>query len=252
MSILKRLASTIFLFWCLLVFTIVMIAVLPFIVVITAAIKGKAGHNAAFLFLRIWGWIVSLLCLFPVRSTNRKIYEKNTANIFVSNHNSYLDAVAVVTAIPKPFKPLGKVEMNRVPIFGMIYRRLVIMIDRKSPENRKQCEADLRKQLLQGQSILMFPEGTMNRSDNPLATFYDGAFRMAIETQIPIAPMVILNARELLPRDSPLKIKPGFINCVFLAPIEVHGLTAADVPELRTRVYEVMERAIAGRELVNI
>src|SRR5687768_364866 len=205
MTFFKRLASAVFLFWCLLIFTTVMIAVLPFIVVITALAKGKTGHNAAFLFLRIWGWLVSILCFFPVRSTNRNIYDQNKAYIFVSNHNSYLDSVAVVTAVPKPFKPLGKVEMNRVPIFGIIYRRLVIMIDRKSSENRKQCEADLRNQLLKGQSVLMFPEGTMNRSDEPLAAFYDGAFRLAIETQTPIAPMVILNARKLFPRDHPLK-----------------------------------------------
>ena len=252
MTFFKRLASVIFLLWCLLVFTIVMIGVLPFIVVITALVKGKSGHNAAFLFLRIWGWLVSILCLFPVRSMNRNIYEKDKAYIFVSNHNSYLDSVAVVVAVPKPFKPLGKVEMNRVPIFGMIYRRLVVMIDRKSAGNRKQCEADLRMQLLQGQSVLMFPEGTMNRSNEPLATFFDGAFRLAIETQTPIAPMVILNARKLFPRDNPLKIKPGFINCSFLAPIEVKDLTMADLPDLKNRVYEIMERTISSQELINI
>ncbi|HUH32580.1 MAG TPA: lysophospholipid acyltransferase family protein [Daejeonella sp.] len=248
----KRFASAVFLLWCLLVFTIVMIGVLPFIVVVTAILNGKAGHNAAFLFLRIWGWIVAILCFFPVRSSNRNIYAKDKAYIFVSNHNSYLDSVAVVTAVPKPFKPLGKVEMNRIPIFGMIYRRLVIMIDRKSAESRKQCEADLRHQILQGQSVLIFPEGTMNRGEEPLASFYDGAFRLAIETQTPIAPMVILNARELFPRDQPLNIKPGFINCSFLAPVEVKGLTLADLPDLKTRVYELMKRSISGQELINI
>jgi len=229
-----------------------MIGVLPFIVIITALVKGKAGHNAAFFFLRVWGWLVAILCFFPVRSANRDIYDKEKAYIFVSNHNSYLDSVAVVTAVPRPFKPLGKVEMNRIPIFGMIYRRLVIMIDRKSPENRKQCEADLRHQLLKGQSVLVFPEGTMNRSNKPLATFYDGAFRLAIETQTPIAPMVILNARKLFPRDNPLKIKPGLIDCKFLAPIEVRGLTMADLPDLKTQVYELMERSISGREFISI
>lgn len=252
MTYIKRLASAVFLFWCLLIFTIVMIGVLPFIVATTALAKGKAGQNAAFFFLRVWGWLVAILCFFPVHSKNRNIYEKDKSYIFVSNHNSYLDSVAVVTAVPRPFKPLGKIEMNRIPIFGMIYRRLVIMIDRKSPESRKQCEADLRNQLLEGQSVLIFPEGTMNRSNEPLAAFYDGAFRLAIETQTPIAPMVILNARKLFPRDNPLNIKPGFIDCKFLKPIEVKGLTIADLPDLKNRVYEVMERSIAGEELINI
>lgn len=244
MKLLKRIAAALFLLWCLIVFTVVMIAILPFIVFLTAIIKGKTGHNAGFLFLRIWGWMVSLFCFFPIRTRNRNIYNKHKAYIFVSNHNSYLDSVAVVVAVPQPFKPLGKVEMNRIPIFGMIYRRLVVMIDRKSQENRQQCETDLRNQLLQGQSILIFPEGTMNRGNQPLADFYDGAFRLAIETQTPIAPMVIINARKLFPRNKPLNIKPGVITCVFSEPVEVKGLTVADLPTLKLTVLEIMKKLI--------
>lgn len=248
MKLLKRIASALQLLWCFCVFVVVMILILPFIVIITALIKGKAGHRAAFVFLRIWGWTVSILGLLPVRSRNRHIYQRDKAYIFVSNHNSYLDSVAVVIAVPHPFKPLGKIEMNRVPIFGMIYRRLVIMIDRKSQESRKQCEADLRAQLRQGQSILIFPEGTMNRSDQPLAEFFDGAFRLALETGTPIAPMAITNARKLLPRDRPLDLKPGIITCEFSEPIEVKGLTIDDLPALKRRVFGVMEKMIVKAE----
>ena len=248
MKLLKHFASVLQLTWCLCVFVLVMILILPFIVIITACVKGRAGHRAAFVFLRIWGWAVSLLGLLPVRSRNRHIYDKDKAYIFVSNHNSYLDSVAVVTAVPHAFKPLGKIEMNRVPIFGMIYRRLVIMIDRKSQDSRKQCEADLREQLKQGQSVLIFPEGTMNRGEQSLAEFYDGAFRLAIETQTPLAPMVILNARKLFPRDRPLELKPGVITCLFSEPVEVTGLTPDDLPALKQRVFRIMEDLISGAE----
>jgi len=248
MKILKRFAAALFLLWCLLVFTAVMIVILPFILIVTFLDKGKKGHSAGFFFLRAWGWIVSTLCLFPVRTINRNIYKKNQAYIFISNHNSYLDSVAIVTAAPAPFKPLGKVEMNKVPIFGMIYRRMVIMVDRKSQENRKQCEADLRRELLEGQSILIFPEGTMNRSNEPLANFYDGAFRLAIETQTPIAPMVIINARKLLSRNNPLHVKPGIITCIFSEPVDVKGLTQDDLPALKEKVYAIMKVAIVNAE----
>lgn len=243
-------AAGLYLLWCLIIFTLVMIAVLPFIVIVTLK-KGRAGHNAGFLFLRIWGWLVSIFCLFPVRTINRNIHDKNRAYIFVSNHNSYLDSVAVVIAVPQSFKPLGKVEMNKIPIFGMIYRRLVIMIDRKSQESRKKCEADLRNELREGQSILIFPEGTMNRGINALSEFYDGAFRIAIETQTPIAPMVICHARHLFPRDKPLHIKPGLITCVFSDPIEVKDLTIADLPALKLKVHKIMENMILKEEAYN-
>lgn len=244
MKILKRLASAIFLLWCLLIFSVGMLAILPFIVIITALVKGKAGHDAAFFFIRVWGWLVSIFGLFPVRTVNRSVCGVDKAHIFVSNHNSYLDSVAAVVAIPQPFKPLGKVEMDRIPVFGIIYRRLVVMIDRNSQKNRKQCEADLRNQLIQGQSILIFPEGTMNRGAQPLATYYDGAFRLAIETQTPIAPMVIKNARHLFSRNNPLAVRPGLITCVFSAPVSVKGLTQSDLPDLKERVFRIMETAI--------
>ena len=244
MKILKRFAAAIFLLWCLVVFTVVMIVILPFILIVTSLSKGKTGHSAGFFFLRAWGWIVSILCLFPVRTVNRNIYKKDQAYIFRSNHNSYLDSVAVVISAPEPFKPLGKIEMNKVPIFGMIYRRMVVMVDRKSQENRKLCEAHLRSELLKGQSILIFPEGTMNRSDEPLANFYDGAFRLAIETQTPIAPMVIVNARKLLPRNHPLHVRPGLITCIFSAPVDVKGLTPDDLPALKEKVYAMMKEEI--------
>lgn len=247
MKLLKRIAAGLYLLYCLVIFTLVMIAVLPFIVIVTLN-KGREGQRAGFLFLRIWGWLVSILCLFPVRTINRHIYDKNKAYLFVSNHNSYLDSVAVVIAVPQSFKPLGKVEMNKIPIFGMIYRRLVIMIDRKSQESRQKCESDLRNELRNGQSILIFPEGTMNRGSNPLSEFYDGAFRIAIETQTAIAPMVICNARQLFPRDNPFDIKSGLITCMFSQPVEVNGLTVADLPDLKARVYKIMETMILTAE----
>lgn len=248
MKLIKRTASIWFLFWCLFIFTVVMIAILPFIIIITSLVKGKTGHNAAFIFLRIWGWMVSIFCFFPVSIKKRNIYKRGRPYIFVSNHNSYLDSVAIVIAIPQPFKPLGKIEMAKVPIFGMIYRRLVVMIDRKSNDSRKQCEGDLRDALLKGQSIFIFPEGTMNRGNKSLADFYDGAFRLAIETQTPIAPMVILNARKLFPRDKPLRLKPGTINCVFGTAIEVGGLKPEDLPQLKQKVRQQMMGMMAENE----
>lgn len=170
--------------------------------------------------------------------------DPDKACIYVCNHNSYLDAIAVVLAIPGSFKPLGKIEMVKTPIFGMIYRRVVVLIDRKSQESRARSVEELKIDLGNGQSILIFPEGTMNRSDEPLSEFYDGAFRLAIETQTAIVPMVILNARKLLPRDYPLTIRPGVLECVFADRVEVTGLKPDDLGDLKTRVYKCMEELI--------
>jgi 1-acyl-sn-glycerol-3-phosphate acyltransferase len=114
--------------------------------------------------------------------------------------------------------------MVKIPIFGMVYKRLVILIDRSSKESRERCVIALKEEIKRGQSILIFPEGTMNKTDQLLGDFYDGAFRIAIETQTPILPLTIINTKELMPRNDASAIKNGVIKCVFSEEIDVEGL----------------------------
>ena len=137
-----------------------------------------------------------------------------------------------------------KIEMLKAPIFGLIYRKVVVLIDRKSAESRAKCIQDLKIELAAGQSILIFPEGTMNRTNNPLAHFYDGAFRLAIETQTPIVPLIVINARNLLSRNYPLDARPGPISVILADPIPVDGLVESDLPKLKEQVYRIMEELI--------
>lgn len=242
--LIKRIASIVFLTWGFLVFISAMIIVLPFIILSSALFKDKRAQDIIFLFLKIWAWTFSILCFFPVRVKNKYLKDPKKAYIYVSNHNSYLDAIAIVIAIPGSFKPLGKIEMAKAPIFGMIYRRVVVMIDRNSKESRARSVEELQYDLSKSRPILIFPEGTMNRTNSALADFYDGAFRLAIETQIPLAPFVILNARNLFPRDKPLSARPGAICCIFAKPVEVSGLSMDDLEELKATIHKSMENLI--------
>lgn len=240
----SRIFSLLFMIWGFVIFIAAMLLVLPFIFITSALFKGKRGAEIIFVFLNIWGWLFCTLCFYRIKTQNRSVIDPQKAYIYVSNHNSYLDAVAIVLAIPGSFKPLGKIEMVKIPIFGLIYRKVVVMIDRASKESRLESVEELKHDLAEGQSILIFPEGTMNRSNKPLCDFYDGAFRLAIETQTPIAPMVIINARNLFPRADPLAARPGVITCIFDKPIEVNGLVADDLEMLKARVYGNMEALI--------
>ena len=244
MNGIKRIFSLIFMIWGFLIFIAAMLLVLPFIFISSALFKDKRGSDIIFFFLNIWGWLFCIFCFFKIKTQNRFLLDPKKAYIYVCNHNSYLDAVAIVLAIPGSFKPLGKIEMVKIPVFGLIYREVVVMIDRASKESRAKSVEELKKDLAKGQSVLIFPEGTMNRSDKPLTDFYDGAFRLAIETQTPIAPMVIMNARNLFPRANPLAARPGVITCVFDNPVEVAGLIADDLEILKAKIYSNMETLI--------
>ncbi|MGB4400259.1 MAG: lysophospholipid acyltransferase family protein [Daejeonella sp.] len=244
MTGIQKAFSMLFVVWCFLVFISAMLLVMPFILIISAFSRDKRGSDYIFFFLKFWGWLFCLLGFFQIRTQNKITLQSNKAYIYVCNHNSYLDAIAVVLAIPNSFRPLGKVEMVKVPLFGIIYSKVVVLIDRASKESRAQSVEELKQDLAKGQSILIFPEGTMNQGYKPLSDFYDGAFRLAIETQTSIAPMVLINARNLFPRADPFRAKPGTITCIFDEPINVTGMRPEDLETLKSQVYSKMEAMI--------
>jgi 1-acyl-sn-glycerol-3-phosphate acyltransferase len=116
-KLLKKVAAFLFLIWGFLVFISAMILVFPLILLVSAFFKKKKSQDIIFFFLKFWAWIFSVLCFFPVRTRRRESLDPDKACIYVCNHNSYLDAIAVVLAIPGSFKPLGKIEMVKTAYF---------------------------------------------------------------------------------------------------------------------------------------
>ncbi|MFN0256046.1 lysophospholipid acyltransferase family protein [Pedobacter ureilyticus] len=240
----RKCLSFIYLLYAAIIFIVLMFIALPFVLLFSAILTLNTGKRAILVVLRIWAWLFSLLSFFWITTKNKGNVDRSESHIYVGNHGSYLDAVAVCLSIPQYFSALGKVEITKVPIFGLIYKRIVVLIDRSSKESREQSVAALKKDIANGQSILIFAEGTMNKTEKPLADFYDGAFRIAIETQTPIIPFVMINNRKLLPRKDPLMARPGLITTILLPEVSVVGLGLDDVPLLKKKVYELMEEAI--------
>ncbi|HSK12834.1 MAG TPA: lysophospholipid acyltransferase family protein, partial [Phnomibacter sp.] len=165
--------------------------------------------------------------------------------VFVANHISYLDIPLLFQAIRKNhFRVLGKIEMSKIPLFGLLYRIVVVLIDRSNSKSRKQSLVELQKVLDQNISIFIFPEGTFNEGRKPLKHFYDGAFRMAIETQTPIKPIVFLDAVKLMHYKSIFSLRPGLSRAVHLPEISVEGYTPDDVAKLKNATFEAMEACI--------
>ena len=179
---------------------------------------------------------------------HKKIYEaphdKKKSYIFVSNHISYLDAAIIVKAFRQPIRPLGRVEMSKLPVFGFIYRNAIVTVDRSSSVNRARSVRILKSLISKGISVLVFPEGTFNMTTRPLKEFYDGAFRIAIETQTPVKPVLFLDAYRRMPYESIFLMTPGRSRVVYLEEIPVTGYTMADLGKLKDSIYEIMEKKI--------
>jgi 1-acyl-sn-glycerol-3-phosphate acyltransferase len=235
-----RIVYTAYAFFC---FTALMLLIFP--LVLLASLWGKVrGGNFIYHLLRVWSGI--WFFLVGIRHVN--VYESRPRSdrqyIFVVNHISYLDSAILVEAIRQPFRPLGKIEMSRIPIFGFIYRVCVVMVDRHSTESRTKSLRQLKSVLKKGISILVFPEGTFNLTNKPLKDFYDGAFRLAIETQTPLLPVLFIDAYNRMHHKHLFTLTPGISRAVFLEPVPVEGFTSRDVRRLKEMVYRQMEEKL--------
>jgi 1-acyl-sn-glycerol-3-phosphate acyltransferase len=246
-GMLKLLLTPVRLLYCvygLLLFIAGMLIVCPLVAIF--ALQGpKKGGDRIYHICRWWdrAW----LALTGMRP--QVLYETGVdphrPYVFVSNHISYLDIPMILRTIPRDsLRVLGKAEMARIPIFGYIYSRAVVMVKRGSVQDRSRSVRDLKEVLANDLSVFIFPEGTFNETSKPLKEFYDGAFRIAIEMQTPIQPILFLDTYDRMHYSSIFTMTPGRLRAVFLPAVEVKGLTPADVPHLKTRVYQMMEAGL--------
>jgi 1-acyl-sn-glycerol-3-phosphate acyltransferase len=239
MKFIKKLAGWVYSVYALIVFVAIMLLIFPLVIV--ASLFGRIrGGNAVFRLCSLWADI-----WFPLIGIwHEKIYEaphdRSKPFIFISNHISYLDSAVLVKAYRQPVRPLGKVEMARVPVFGYIYKNAIVTVDRSSAENRARSIRVLSSIIRKGISVMVFPEGTFNMTHEPLKEFYDGAFRIAIETQTPIKPVLFLDTYDRMHYRSLFSLTPGRSRIVYLEEIPVAGLTVKDLPLLRDKVWQQM------------
>ena len=178
-----------------------------------------------------------MLTFIRYEISGRENIKKGQSYIYTSNHTSFLDLPGLRLAIPTQFRPLAKKELLKIPVFGLIAKVATVMVDRSSNESRKQSIKELKEHIESGISLLIFAEGTQNRTDKPLQPFYDGAFRLAIETQTPIMPIVVINAGKLMPPSS-IKLRPGKIKVIFGTAIDVDE--NSEIPELKEETFNQM------------
>jgi len=227
--------------WVVFVFITFMILYLPGILI--PFLLGEKYGNISYQFLKLWAWTFSKLNFIPYEITGKENIHRNTSYIYTSNHTSPLDIPGMCLTVPTQIRPLAKKELSKLPIFGWIASNACVIVDRSSNESRKKSMEHLKEVLSRKISILIYPEGTQNRTKEPLQPFYDGAFRIAIETQTPILPMVIINAGNLMPPGK-LRLKPGKIKIIIEKEIPTAHLQLTDVQQLKEQTFTLMKEMI--------
>ena len=237
----RKLLLTLYKIWVFLVFTVFMLLFLPGLVL--PFFFGLRAGSIGYFFLWLWSWIFSILTFIRYEFYGRENFKKGKSYVLVSNHTSFLDLPGLRMLIPGQFRPLAKKELKKIPVFGWIAQAATIIVDRSSHESRKKSIDKLKWVLKEGISILIFAEGTQNRTKEILQPFHDGAFRIAIDTQQPIVPIVVVGAGKLMPPGT-IALKPGTIR-IFVAPeIPTEGLATSDATALKQKTFELMKKMV--------
>lgn len=202
---------------------------------------GNRTSWLGYTFLKIWSWIFSKLTFIRYEFYGREKIVRGKSYIFVSNHTSFLDIPGLTMLLPGEFRPLAKKELLKIPVFGWIAKGAAVIVDRSSGESRKKSIDMLKRTLAHGISLLIFAEGTQNRTKEILQPFKDGAFRIAIDTQQPILPVVILGAGRLMP-PSTVSMHPGTIR--LYVGDEIETASVEDLQKLKLTTFEQMKTLI--------
>lgn len=243
MKSLIRLLQFFYCIYAFIIFAFLTIIAFPFVMISLSFGKIKGG-NIIYQICKTWAFVWYLFIGIRHKEIYESPHDTSKQYIFVGNHASYIDIPPIVLLAHQPIRVLGKYEMVKIPIFGWIYRAAVILVDRSNSETRSKSVRALKAAIKNNISIFIFPEGTFNELESPLKSFYDGAFRIAIETQTPIKPILLVDTLERLHFKSIFSLTPGKNRVVFLNEVSVVGLEMTDIPALREQVYQIMDKGL--------
>jgi 1-acyl-sn-glycerol-3-phosphate acyltransferase len=227
------------------VITFVLLFLLFFPLFIVLSFFKAWGRKTIWRIIQLWSYIWFYLIAMPVRREYIQRPDRKKQYIVIANHWSYLDTAMIFRAIPFYARPLAKYELSKIPLFGFLYKTMAIIVDRENPESRLKS-LHLLKHTIEAEktSIFIFPEGTFNETNEPLKSFYDGAFRIAIETQTPILPVLFPDTRKRWHYRSFWAWSAGISRAVFLPEIDVRNYSTNDVAALRDKTHQAMWRAL--------
>lgn len=226
-------------------YILVMVPILVFLPILILLTLSERTYPQFFVIARLWALFILAGMGMPVKKIGDKTFDKKQSYMLVANHTSMIDIMLMLAAVPQPFVFVGKKELAKLPVFGFFYKRTCILVDRGSPRSRKFAFEEADRRLKEGTSICIFPEGLVPEDRSiVLDSFKEGAFRLAIEHQIPIRVMVFPDNKKRFSYDF-FSGGPGTLRVCFLGTLTTKGKTMADRVELRDQVWQQMYNALS-------
>ena len=224
----------------------------PLLIVITIIVTTATGLGSKFFGSKWWGYYPPLiwgrcwcwLLFVRVEVKNREYIDKNTSYVFVANHQSAYDIFTVYGFLGHNFKWMMKKSIEKIPFVGAACKMSEqILVDRSSAMAMARSIVEAKKRLRDGMSLMVFPEGTRT-FDGRLNPFKKGAFKLAMDFKLPLVPITIDGAYDVLPRTSIFKIKYGKITLTIHKPIEPVTIGKQDIESVMNKTYSIIQSAL--------
>ncbi|MGM0563285.1 MAG: lysophospholipid acyltransferase family protein [Pseudomonadota bacterium] len=197
----------------------------------------------------LWGRFMAYIALVRVTVEGRAHIEAGRSYVVVANHQSAYDIFVVYGWLGIDFKWVMKQELRKVPCIGYACDKMGhIFIDRKNNAAAVEALQGAREKLTGGTSVFFFPEGTRHGGGNDLKPFKKGAFRMAIDLQLPLLPVTLVGADRVMPAGS-LDLMPGRIRMIFHEPIDTRGMSPEDVESLMAEARHRIAAPLGQQEI---
>lgn len=217
------------------------IILFPVLLVLTSR---EQWYSQFFVFARFWAKIVLYGSGFIPKVTYDIKVDRKQSYMFVANHTSMTDIMLMLYCVKNPFVFVGKKELTKIPIFGFFYKRTCILVDRNSQRSRKEVFDQAHARLHDGTSICIFPEGGVPEDESLLLDeFKDGAFRLAIDHQIPILPLTFFDNKKRFSYTF-FSGSPGRMRAHIHHEISTEGLTQENKKELKEKTHKIILKTL--------
>jgi len=192
---------------------------------------------------RVWARLLFIFIGVPFKVELRGKLDRKKKYIFCSNHFSYLD-IPALGLVPHNTIFVGKTGIENIPLFGYMYGKLHITVDRSKLKSRYTSIKRSLEAIDEGKSLVIFPEGGIITPREPvMGRFKDGAFRIAIEKQIAIVPVTIPYNWIILPPDQFL-LRWHPLRVIVHEPLETKGLSVNDIDSLKQRLFAIIDEEL--------
>lgn len=217
------------------------VAIFPVLIVVTST---ESLYPVFFKIARAWGKTILFVMGFKVAFVQKQTIEKDKSYMFCPNHTSMIDIMVMLSVTNKPFVFVGKKELARIPIFGFFYKRTCILVDRNSSKSRKAVFDEARRRLSDGLSVCIFPEGLVPSDESIiLSEFKNGAFRLAIEHQIPIVPLTFYDCKKRFSYTF-FSGNPGKLRVKIHDFIDTEGLTLKSNNSIKKQIFDILYKEL--------